>query len=772
MKYEKSEMQEICQAQCIDQKYFWTLVKRSKSRNKIVTPIQLNRKTITDPKEIRSACKSYFEELYTPKNASHYDNDFKEDIEQAYNKMINRSYAIKPFIMDKAITNDEVLKCIKSMKNHKAPGWDSVTAEHLKYGGVELLQILLLLFNNIVQLEVIPKQLKKCVIIPIPKGEKDATILGNNRGITLLPVIGKLFEKVLFERHIKWANEVDPFDPLQGAAQGKCSSTHTSLLLRETISYNLERGSTTYVALLDTQKAFDTVWVKGLFYKMFKTGMDPVIWRLLINSYEDFQCHVQIGGELSESFLAGQGVHQGAPWSMHMFERHYNDMLIELKLNMGAQIHNVATGNPTFADDVAAVTLHKPLLQRQLHKIYRYSIKWRFDFNPSKSVILIFGEDTCPDVPLLLGTETIQVKKGDCHMGIYIGQDKGLENEFVRQRINRARKAFFASQNIGSRSTPVSPVVMTKLYWSSCVPIMTHGLEVLPLTDTAVEALEQAHSNMAKLIQGVPKQTANVTCLSTLGWRSIESHIDILKLLFLWRILLLSVGNIYKQVTLLRLCDHMYNNDGHHIGPLHNTVQVYKKYHLINILDMALKTGELMSIIRFKSLVKERVTQYEQNQFLITCMLYKSIPLFQSCIDHISIWPWWVFANRFPELMYKVRVLYRLLVSQSCLKSDTACYNKSKTTCNLCHQNVPESAHHLFFDCDRFDNTRQYAWQSVLQNSPAALRQEFNKMSSKDKTTFIGSGFMCNFVPEWDELYIASIHFCYALYRERRDTEE
>ena len=64
--------------------------------------------------------------------------------------------------------------------------------------------------------------------------------------------------------------------------------------------------------------------------------------------------------------------------------------------------------------------------------------------NPSKSVILIFVEDTCPDDPLMLGTEIIQVKKGDCHIGIYIGQDKGLENEFLRQRINCARKAFFA----------------------------------------------------------------------------------------------------------------------------------------------------------------------------------------------------------------------------------------------------------------------------------------------------------------------------------------
>ena len=138
-----------------------------------------------------------------------------------------------------------------------------------------------------VRYEVIPKHLKVGIIVPIPKGEKDVSIMGNNRGITLLPVIGKIFENILLHRHVKWADKNDPFDALQGAGQDKCSSTHTSYLLRETISHNIERDSTVYVALLDTQKAFDTVWIKGVLYKMFLTGMDRVIWRLLVESYKN-----------------------------------------------------------------------------------------------------------------------------------------------------------------------------------------------------------------------------------------------------------------------------------------------------------------------------------------------------------------------------------------------------------------------------------------------------------------------------------------------------
>ena len=82
---------------------------------------------------------------------------------------------------------------------------------------------------------------------------------------------------------------------------------------------------------------------------------------------------------------------------------------------------------------------------------------------------------------------------------------------------------------------------------------MAHGLEILPLSDTSYQILEQAHGAMAKMVQGQSKQTANVVPLATLGWCSMNSHLDLLKLMFLWRLMLLPMSNIYKQVTMIRL---------------------------------------------------------------------------------------------------------------------------------------------------------------------------------------------------------------------------
>ena len=41
-------------------------------------------------------------------------------------------------------------------------------------------------------------------------------------------------------------------------------------------------------------------------------------------TYSGFVCHVKIEGKLSEDFEAGQGVHQGAPWGMCLFEKLYD----------------------------------------------------------------------------------------------------------------------------------------------------------------------------------------------------------------------------------------------------------------------------------------------------------------------------------------------------------------------------------------------------------------------------------------------------------------
>ena len=70
-------MQEICKSQETDERYFWYLVNTGKNQRDTVHQIKLvNGEIVSDPERIRDQWKSYFEELYTPKDLEGYDNEF------------------------------------------------------------------------------------------------------------------------------------------------------------------------------------------------------------------------------------------------------------------------------------------------------------------------------------------------------------------------------------------------------------------------------------------------------------------------------------------------------------------------------------------------------------------------------------------------------------------------------------------------------------------------------------------------------------------------
>ena len=141
----------------------------------------------------------------------------------------------------------------------------------------------------------------------------------NYRGITLQPVLSKLFEKCLMVRLNHWSRCNNIISEMQGTNQLKCSCLETSFIVRETISYNVHKGGKIFVALLDARKAFDTVWQDGLFYKLYNYGINGKAWRILRKMFEDFKCYVRVGNCISESFLANQGIHQGSVCSCFYF---------------------------------------------------------------------------------------------------------------------------------------------------------------------------------------------------------------------------------------------------------------------------------------------------------------------------------------------------------------------------------------------------------------------------------------------------------------------
>ncbi|KAH9582971.1 hypothetical protein MS3_00007546 [Schistosoma haematobium] len=96
-------------------------------------------------------------------------------------------------------TIEEISMAIRQIKSGKAAGPDNISADALKADVAATARILHILFNKIWDEEQVPKDWKEGLLIKIPK-KGDFSNCGNYRGITLLSIPVKVYNRVLLNR--------------------------------------------------------------------------------------------------------------------------------------------------------------------------------------------------------------------------------------------------------------------------------------------------------------------------------------------------------------------------------------------------------------------------------------------------------------------------------------------------------------------------------------------------------------------------------------------
>ena len=85
-----------------------------------------------------------------------------------------------------------------------------------------------------------------------------------------------------------------------------------SFTILASINHMLERGDKLFACFLDVRKAFDTVWIDGLLYKLFlELGIKGRTWLAIKDLYTDVKAQVLLEGVLSRKFSVSQGTGQG-----------------------------------------------------------------------------------------------------------------------------------------------------------------------------------------------------------------------------------------------------------------------------------------------------------------------------------------------------------------------------------------------------------------------------------------------------------------------------
>ena len=179
------------------------------------------------------------------------------------------------------VVSQEINKIIDSLDINKSTGPNSIPVYILKILKPFFSEWLAKIINLSFETSVFPDLLKLAKVIPIHK--KDSKLdYKNYRPISLLSVLSKIYEKVLYKRIYGFLSSNNLFYEKQYGFRSKHSTNHALISVTENIKKLLDSGNYVAGVFVDLEKAFDTVNHKLLCEKLESYGLRGNI-NLLIN---------------------------------------------------------------------------------------------------------------------------------------------------------------------------------------------------------------------------------------------------------------------------------------------------------------------------------------------------------------------------------------------------------------------------------------------------------------------------------------------------------
>jgi hypothetical protein len=169
-----------------------------------------------------------------------------------------------------------------------------------------------------------------------------------------------------------------------GFRKRQCTTDHL-VNLNLDIKRSFKEKQSTVAVFLDIDKAYDSVWVIGLLYKLSKIGIHGSCLAWLFNFLQNRSICIRLDSHSSAFKLLKNGVPQAAVISPLLF----NIMLYDFPLPP------INSKLLLFADDVTIYSKVKrpieAILQPYLDKVANWGRKWKFKFSAAKSSAVSFN---------------------------------------------------------------------------------------------------------------------------------------------------------------------------------------------------------------------------------------------------------------------------------------------------------------------------------------------------------------------------------------------
>ena len=383
-------------------------------------------------------------------------------------------------------TRDEIRKAITLIKSGKAAGPDDIPAEALKADLDASVEMLYPLFERIWEEEDVPADWKEGYLIKLPK-KGDLSNCNNYRGITLLSVPGKVFNRVLLER-MKATIDAQLRDEQAGFRQNR-SCTDQIATLRIIVEQSLEWNSPLYINFIDYEKAFDSVDRETLWKLLRHNGIPAKMVNLIRNSYGGMSCRVIHGGQLTDSFQVRTGVRQGCLLSPFLFllaidwimKTSTSERRNGIQWTLWSQLDDL-----DFADDLALLSHSKQQMQEKTNVVAATSSQVGLNIHEDKTKIV--KTNSTSTEPVTLNGSPLEEVQSFTYLGSVIDQQGGTDAD-VKARIGKARAAFIQLKNIWT-SKELSLTTKIRLFNSNVKSVLLYGAETWRTTKTTIRKVQ------------------------------------------------------------------------------------------------------------------------------------------------------------------------------------------------------------------------------------------------------------------------------------------
>lgn len=382
---------------------------------------------------------------------------------------------------------------LKNLPNKTSSGLDNIPPILLKHLPAKTIRDLTVLLNNAINHNYFPVAWKKAKVLPILKKGKNPHDPSHYRPISLTPSLSKVYESVINDSIASFCSDNKVIPDHQFGFKNRHSTIHAVHKLLADLNTQVGNCKLVGAALLDLEKAFDSVWLNGLIFKLlnknFPKWLVLTIWDMIRDKSFVTWDGINIS---SEEFMITEELQQGTVDSPILFNIFTSDLTKLFGLNAGM------SSALAFADDVIVYTVGNRVatvrdnLESLVDKLNKYYMTWNLRLNPDKCETILFrkpinflstkaraGSNQFQIKTLSPGTNNsvnIPHKKTLRYLGVQL--DYLLRgNKHIEMQADKARMAFmtnsrvFYNKNITNRAKVI-------LYMLLVRPILTYAAPI------------------------------------------------------------------------------------------------------------------------------------------------------------------------------------------------------------------------------------------------------------------------------------------------------